>query len=134
MKPDIHPQYQTITFSCACGATYIAGSTLQKEFKTEICSNCHPFYTGKQKLIDTSGRVDKFVARMKKAQEIAEKKVKKINKGEEETTTVETAKVPAKPAAKKTAKKPPAKAKTAAKIKKPAAIKKVSKPKAARRK
>lgn len=136
MKPDIHPQYQTITFSCACGATYIAGSTLQKEFKTEICSNCHPFYTGKQKLIDTSGRVDKFVARMKKAQEIAEKKVKKVNKGEEEITAKTTEILPTKPAAKP--EKPAAKVKktvkTPSKAKKPAVTKKTSKPKAAKKK
>ena len=81
MKSEIHPKYQTITFTCACGAKYIAGSTMENDFHTEICSSCHPFYTGKQKLIDTSGRVDKFVARMKKAQEQAEKKVKKVKKG-----------------------------------------------------
>lgn len=82
MKTDIHPKYHTITFQCACGATYIAGSTIAKdEFHTEVCSNCHPFYTGKQKLLDTSGRVDKFMAKMKKAQEIAEKSVKKVKKG-----------------------------------------------------
>lgn len=86
MKPDIHPKYQTITFTCACGAKYIAGSTMETDFHTEICSNCHPFYTGKQKLIDTSGRVDKFVARMKKAQEQAEKKVKKVKKGKSTKT------------------------------------------------
>lgn len=91
MKTDIHPKYQEITFSCACGAKYIAGSTISKEFHTELCSNCHPFYTGKQKLIDSSGRVDKFMAKMKKAQETAEKKVKKVKKGEEEEAVEETA-------------------------------------------
>lgn len=91
MKSDIHPKYQTITFVCACGSKYIAGSTLENDFSTEICSNCHPFYTGKQKLIDTSGRVDKFVARMKKAQVAAEKKVKKVKKGKGEKVEEETA-------------------------------------------
>ncbi len=92
MKAEIHPQYKTITFKCACGGEFIAGSTMEKdEFQTEICSNCHPFYTGKQKLIDTSGRVDKFVAKMKKAQETAAKKVKKAAKGKEEDVTEETA-------------------------------------------
>lgn len=82
MKTEIHPKYHQITFQCACGASYIAGSTIQKdEFHTEVCANCHPFYTGKQKLLDTSGRVDKFMAKMKKAQEIAEKNVKKVKKG-----------------------------------------------------
>ncbi len=84
MKTDIHPKYQEITFKCACGAKFVAGSTIEKEFQTEICSSCHPFYTGKQKLVDTSGRVDKFMAKMKKAQEKAEKNVKKVEKGEEE--------------------------------------------------
>ncbi len=108
MKKDIHPKYQNITFSCACGATYIAGSTMQKEFKTEICSACHPFYTGKQKLLDTSGRVDKFMAKMKKAQAAAENKVKKVKKGDEETVAEETAQTDtpvAEKKVKKTAKK-----------------------------
>lgn len=74
MKKNIHPKYQKITFKCACGATFVAGSTLEKDFHTEICSNCHPFFTGKQKLIDTSGRVDKFRAKMTKVKQIAEKK------------------------------------------------------------
>ncbi|MBI5753791.1 50S ribosomal protein L31 [Candidatus Peregrinibacteria bacterium] len=83
MKADIHPKFQTINFKCACGATYVAGSTMEEDFHTEICSACHPFFTGKQKLIDSSGRVDKFVAKMKKAQAAAEKKVKKVKKNEE---------------------------------------------------
>ncbi len=67
MKATIHPQYFTnATVICACGNTFNAGSTMQ-EMHTEICSNCHPFYTGKQKLIDVQGRVDKF----KKRTEIA---------------------------------------------------------------
>lgn len=72
MKKDTHPKYQDITFTCACGAKFTAGSTIQKDFKTEICSNCHPFYTGKQKLIDTSGRVEKFMAKRAKAKAKAE--------------------------------------------------------------
>lgn len=91
MKDAIHPQFKTITFTCACGATYVAGSTLGEDFSTETCAACHPFYTGKQKLLDTSGRVDKFVARMKKAQELAEKKVKKVKKGKGEEVAKETA-------------------------------------------
>lgn len=71
MKKDTHPKYQDITFTCACGATFTAGSTIQKNFDTEICSKCHPFFTGKQKLLDSSGRVDKFMAKMKKAQQAA---------------------------------------------------------------
>lgn len=119
MKKDIHPQYQDIIFSCACGASFLAGSTIQKEFKTEICSACHPFYTGKQKLIDSSGRVDKFLAKMKKAQAVAEKNVKKVKKGSEEAVieeTVEETKPTATEEAETTAttakKKPAKKAKT----------------------
>lgn len=60
MKPSIHPEYTHQTkVSCVCGNTFVTGSTL-KEIRVEICSNCHPFYTGKQKLIDTAGRVDRF--------------------------------------------------------------------------
>ncbi|MBI2634340.1 50S ribosomal protein L31 [Candidatus Peregrinibacteria bacterium] len=134
MKKDIHPTYQIVTFTCACGASYIAGSTIKQDFKTEICSNCHPFYTGKQKLIDTSGRVDKFVARMKKAQELAEKKVKKVDRTETlaETPAPTEVKIEAvkpaitkkKPAAKKTAAKKPTAKKSPAKTKKAKATKK----------
>ena len=80
MKKDIHPQYQDITFVCACGAKFVAGSTIKEDYKTEICSNCHPFYTGKQKLIDASGRVDKFMAKVKKANAIKETKATKKTK------------------------------------------------------
>lgn len=80
MKDKIHPKYQKVKFICACGAVYEAGSTIEKEFKTELCSNCHPFFTGKQKLVDSSGRVDKFYAKVKKAQEKAEKAVKKVGR------------------------------------------------------
>lgn len=59
MKNDIHPKYDKTMVSCACGETFESGST-RKEIKVEICSKCHPFFTGKQKLIDISGRVDKF--------------------------------------------------------------------------
>lgn len=59
MKSGIHPDYQPTTIRCACGAVYETGSTKQN-ITVEICAKCHPFYTGKQKLVDTSGRVDKF--------------------------------------------------------------------------
>ncbi|MFH1372303.1 MAG: 50S ribosomal protein L31 [bacterium] len=59
MKADIHPKYQEIVVKCACGATYPTRST-RKSISVEICSACHPFFTGKQKLIDTAGRVDRF--------------------------------------------------------------------------
>jgi len=59
VKAKIHPKYQKTTVSCACGNSFETRSTL-KEIKVEICSACHPFFTGKQKLIDTAGRVERF--------------------------------------------------------------------------
>lgn len=67
MKKDIHPPLHEAQVICACGNKFITLSTLP-EIKTEICSACHPFYTGKQKLIDTAGRIEKFKAKMAKAQ------------------------------------------------------------------
>lgn len=65
MKPDIHPQYKQIEVHCACGETWTTGST-KSEMRLEICSRCHPFFTGKQKLIDSAGRVDRFQKRYAK--------------------------------------------------------------------
>lgn len=62
MKPDIHPKYAPTTISCACGNVIETRSTA-KDIRVEICSACHPFYSGKQKLMDTEGRVDKFLSR-----------------------------------------------------------------------
>ena len=59
MKDNIHPRYQTVKVRCACGNEFEVGSTVD-EIRVEICSQCHPFFTGKQKLIDTAGRVEKF--------------------------------------------------------------------------
>jgi large subunit ribosomal protein L31 len=59
MKADIHPQYAATTIKCACGSTIEVGST-KKEISVEICSQCHPFFTGKQKLVDTAGRIERF--------------------------------------------------------------------------
>ena len=72
MKKEIHPVFhKDAVVKCACGNEILVGSVL-KELKTDICSACHPFYTGKQKLIDTAGRVDKFNAQKKLAEEKAE--------------------------------------------------------------
>ncbi len=61
MKADIHPAYSEINVTCSCGNTFKTGSTHGKqELHIEVCSECHPFYTGKQKIVDTGGRVDKF--------------------------------------------------------------------------
>jgi large subunit ribosomal protein L31 len=68
MKTNIHPDYHQITVTCACGNTFQTGSTHAEDLRVEICSNCHPLYTGKSKLIDTAGRVDKFQARQQQAQ------------------------------------------------------------------
>ncbi len=63
-KEGIHPKYTTVTVHCACGNEFETRSTIGTEkITTEICSNCHPFYTGKQKLMDTEGRVEKFMQR-----------------------------------------------------------------------
>lgn len=59
MKEGIHPNYKEAKVSCACGESFTSGS-VKNELKVEICSKCHPFYTGKQRLIDTGGRVEKF--------------------------------------------------------------------------
>ncbi len=66
MKQDIHPDYRVTTVTCACGNTFQTRST-KEIVKLDICSSCHPFFTGKQKLIDTEGRVDKFRKKYKKA-------------------------------------------------------------------
>lgn len=60
MKTGIHPDFKEITVTCSCGNTFKTGSTLGHDLQVEVCSNCHPFYTGKQKIVDTGGRVDKF--------------------------------------------------------------------------
>jgi large subunit ribosomal protein L31 len=73
MKKDIHPQYEEATVRCSCGNTFTTRST-KKELHVELCSQCHPFYTGKQKLVDSGGRVDRFKRRMEKRAEPAPKK------------------------------------------------------------
>lgn len=60
MKAEIHPDYQEITVTCSCGNVFTTRSTLNKPLHIEVCSACHPFYTGKQKIVDTAGRVEKF--------------------------------------------------------------------------
>ena len=67
MKADIHPKTQLVTVKCACGESFETLST-KSELRVDICSKCHPFYTGKQMLVDTGGRIDKFNKRMGKAQ------------------------------------------------------------------
>src|ERR1700691_4240133 len=60
MKAGIHPEYKVIAVTCSCGNKFQTRSTIGQDLQVEVCSNCHPFYTGKQKIVDTGGRVDKF--------------------------------------------------------------------------
>ena len=77
MKPKIHPEYRTVTITCSCGNKWDTRSTLGRdELHVEVCSQCHPFYTGKQKIVDTAGRVERFrqkYARKPAADKAAEK-------------------------------------------------------------
>lgn len=63
MQDDIHPGYSEITVTCSCGESFATGSTLERDLHIEVCSNCHPFYTGKQKILDSGGRVALFEKR-----------------------------------------------------------------------
>lgn len=77
MKKDLHPQYFTnAKVVCACGNTFTTGSTKQ-ELHVEICANCHPFYTGKQNLLDTAGTIEKFKKRGTKSAEMKSKRISK---------------------------------------------------------
>jgi large subunit ribosomal protein L31 len=67
MKAGIHPAYNEVSVTCACGHTFKTHSTHKGDIRVEICSHCHPFFTGKQKLVDTAGRVDKFEKKYQKA-------------------------------------------------------------------
>lgn len=78
MKPEIHPDYQPATITCACGVAYQTRSTAGS-FAVDVCAACHPFYTGRQKLMDTAGRVERF----KKKYENAPKRKSKKQKAEE---------------------------------------------------
>lgn len=60
MKAEIHPNYGTLSATCSCGNVIAVGSTLSDSIHVDVCSQCHPFYTGKQKVVDTGGRIDRF--------------------------------------------------------------------------
>lgn len=81
MKPKIHPEFRRVTVTCACGNSFETMSTA-KELKVEVCSICHPFFTGQQKFIDTAGRVEKFQAKVdaRKAEVEATKQKKSKSK------------------------------------------------------
>lgn len=105
MKKDIHPQYfSEAKIICACGNVITTGS-VKKEMKVEVCSACHPFYTGKKRLVDSTGRVDRFKKRMEKSEQIQAEKIKKA----------EAKKKPSAKTAKPAAKKKVAKKKVASK-------------------
>ena len=73
MKAGIHPDYHEVTVHCACGNAFKTRSTFKGDLvRVEICSSCHPFFTGKQKLLDTAGRVERFTRKYQKAAEAAE--------------------------------------------------------------
>lgn len=104
MKRDIHPTYYAKAIvTCSCGAKHVVGSTREK-MTVEICSECHPFYTGKEKLVDTAGRVEKFKSRREKAEsrKVAKPKAKKVVASKAAPKKKTATK---KPAAKKAAKK-----------------------------
>jgi large subunit ribosomal protein L31 len=67
MKPGIHPKYEETTVTCACGNTFTTRSTRQN-LRVDICSNCHPFYSGEQRIVDTAGQVDRFMRRLQSTQ------------------------------------------------------------------
>lgn len=82
MKANVHPTYYpNAKVICACGNTFTTGSTVP-ELHVEICSACHPFFTGKQNLVDTAGRVDRFKKRATKAQEVTKKRLSKTSKAQ----------------------------------------------------
>ncbi len=60
MQPEIHPNYSEVNVTCSCGSNFKTKSTLCKDFHVDVCSSCHPFYTGTQKVVDTGGRIDRF--------------------------------------------------------------------------
>jgi len=101
MKKDIHPKYfSEAKIICACGNVITTGS-VKEEMKVEVCSACHPFYTGKKRLVDSTGRVDRFKKRMEKSEQMAADKVERAEKKKPAVKAVKLAKKIAKPVAKR---------------------------------
>ena len=96
MKPDMHPKYKKCAVNCACGASFETRSVLEK-INVEICSQCHPFYTGRQKFVDTAGRIEKFTRKYKDFQAIDRNKAGR--KGKQVATKEQPKPVEAAPAA-----------------------------------
>ncbi len=78
MKAGIHPAYDVVNVICACGSHFKTRSTHKGDIRLEICSACHPFFTGRQKLIDTEGRVDRFQKKLQKGKDLAAKRLKPV--------------------------------------------------------
>jgi len=93
MKQDIHPKYFQAKVTCACGNAFEVGATVP-EIKVEICNMCHPFFTGRQKFIDTAGRIDRFKARLAKAELTKIDKKNKVVSESKETETPTEAEEP----------------------------------------
>ena len=108
MRAGIHPEYHEVEARCACGATWTTRST-RKELRLEICSNCHPFFTGRQKLVDTEGRVERFTKKYGQ-QTVAALKARQqqARKAAAEAAAPEAKRAEAEPAAAAEAKPPPA--------------------------
>ena len=91
MSKDIHPEYKEIKATCSCGNVIKVKSTLKEDINLDVCSSCHPFYTGKQKLVDTGGRVERFERRFgKKGKERSDSSVKVVAEEEKETKEQKT--------------------------------------------
>ena len=89
MKPKIHPKYYPdAKIICACGNTWTTGATLP-EIKVDVCSACHPFFTGEQRIVDTEGQVDRFIKRLEKRQETVVPTTKKAKRRKEKQAIVE---------------------------------------------
>ncbi len=104
MKKGIHPEYQDTVFKCACGAVIETRSS-KPEYKLEICSNCHPFFTGKQKLVDSAGRVERFMKKYGETKVATGKKPAKTTKKKVEAPAPRTRAKKTKTAEKKTSEK-----------------------------
>jgi large subunit ribosomal protein L31 len=74
MKAGIHPAYNEVKISCACGESFHTRSTHKGDIRVEICASCHPFFTGRQKLVDTEGRVDRFQKMRQRSQQVRERR------------------------------------------------------------
>lgn len=95
MQKEIHPKYNpNVKVKCSCGADFEVGSTVD-QIKVEICSNCHPLYTGNKRMVDTAGRVDRFQARLKKSEDMKKQADERTKKANERETGVEPKKAEA---------------------------------------